>query len=113
MNKIIKKIVKKSGSSFFWGVHILPTKERRAMYTLYAFCRHIDDIVDGDDPVSHKMELLDAWRKELDNIYDKKVPASQIGRNIYKNCMRFNIPKADLVRLLDSISMDLPSPIPI
>ena len=111
MNKIIKKIVKKSGSSFFWGVHILPTKERRAMYTLYAFCRHIDDIVDGDDPVSHKMELLDAWRKELDNIYDKKVPASQIGRNIYKNCMRFNIPKADLVRLLDSISMDLPSPI--
>lgn len=111
MNKIIKKIVKKSGSSFFWGMHILPTKERRAIYTLYAFCRHIDDIVDGTDALSHKMELLDAWRRELDNIYDKKVPASDIGRNIYKNCMRFNIPKQDLVDLLDSISMDLPNPI--
>lgn len=111
MNKLIKKIVKKSGSSFFWGMHILPTKERRAIYTLYAFCRHIDDIVDGDKPLSQKIELLNAWRREIDNIYDKKAPASEIGRNIYKNCMRFNLPKQDLVNLLDSISMDLPQPI--
>lgn len=111
MNKSIKKIVKKSGSSFFWGMHVLPTKERRAIYTLYAFCRHIDDIVDGNDALSQKMELIEAWRKEIDNIYDKKVPASCIGRNIYKNCMRFNIPKSDLTSLVDSISMDLPNPI--
>lgn len=111
MNGTIKKIVKKSGSSFFWGIHMLPSKERRAMYTLYAFCRHLDDIVDGDDTVSHKMELVGAWRKEIDNIYDKKVPASLIGRNIYKNCMRFNIPKSDLTSLIDGISMDLPNPV--
>lgn len=111
MNKLIKKIVKKSGSSFFWGMHILPTKERRAIYTLYAFCRHIDDIVDGDKPLSQKMELINAWRQEIDNIYDKKVPASDIGRSIYKNCMRFNIPKQELVSLLESISMDLPNPV--
>ena len=111
MNKQIKKIVKKSGSSFFWGMYILPTKERRAIYTLYAFCRHIDDIVDGQESLSHKMELLEAWRLELDNIYDKKVPASDIGRNIYKNCMRFNLPKRELISLLDSISMDLPDPL--
>lgn len=111
MNKIIKKIVKKSGSSFFWGMHMLPTKERRAIYTLYAFCRHIDDIVDGNEAMSHKIELINAWKKEIDNIYDKKVPASCIGRNIYKNCMRFNIPKSDLTSLLSSISMDLPNPV--
>lgn len=111
MNKLINKIVKKSESSFFWGMHILPTKERRAIYTLYAFCRHIDDIVDGNKPISQKMELLNAWRQEIDNIYDKKVPASDIGRNIYKNCMRFSIPKQDLVSLIDSISMDVPNPV--
>ena len=110
MNKSIKKIVKKSGSSFFWGMYALPTKERRAIYTLYAFCRHIDDIVDGNDATSQKMELIEAWRREIDNIYDKKVPASCIGRNIYKNCMRFNIPKSDLTSLISSISMDLPNP---
>ncbi len=111
MNKLIRKIVKKSGSSFFWGLHILPTKERRAIYTLYAFCRHIDDIVDGDIPLSQKQELLDAWRREIDNIYDKKVPASEIGRNIYKNCIRFGIPKQELVSLLEGISMDIPYPL--
>lgn len=111
MNKTIKNIVKKSGTSFFWGMSVLPSKERRAIYTLYAFCRHIDDIVDGNDSLSHKMELIEAWRKEIDNIYDKKVPASCIGRSIYKNCMRFNIPKTELTSLVSSISMDLPKPI--
>ena len=111
MNKTIKNIVKKSGSSFFWGMHMLPSKERRAIYTLYAFCRHIDDIVDGNEALSHKMELINAWRKEIDNIYDKKVPASCIGRNIYKNCMRFDIPKTDLTSLISSISMDIPNPL--
>lgn len=111
MNKQIKKIVKKSGLSVFWGLYILPTKERRAIYTLYAFCRHIDDIVSGSAPLTQKMELLNAWRKELDNIYDKKVPESDIGRNIYKNCMRFNLPKQDLIDLLNGISMNLPRPL--
>lgn len=111
MNKTIKNIVKKSGTSFFLGMSVLPSKERRAIYTLYAFCRHIDDIVDGNDSLSHKIELIEAWRKEIDNIYDKKVPASCIGRSIYKNCMRFNIPKTDLTSLVSSISMDLPKPI--
>lgn len=111
MNKAIKKIVKKTGRSFFWGVHVLPTKERRAFYTLYAFCRHLDDIVNGEYPLSQKVELIAAWKKEIDNIYDKKVPASDIGRNIYKNCMRFNLPKKDLVNIVDSISMDIPAPI--
>ncbi len=111
MNKTIKKIVKKTGKSFFWGVHILPTKERRAFYTLYAFCSHLDDIVTGDYPLSQKMDLIAAWKREIDNIYDKRVPASDIGRNIYKNCMRFNLPKSDLVNIVDSISMDLPTPL--
>ncbi len=111
MNKAIKKIVKKTGRSFFWGVHVLPTKERRAFYTLYAFCRHIDDIVTGEYPISKKVELINAWKKEIDNIYDKKVPVSDIGRNIYKNCMRFNLPKNDLVNIVDSVSMDLPTPL--
>lgn len=104
-------IVKKSGSSFFWSMRLLPKAEREAMYTIYAFCRHIDDIVDGDMPLREKQELLDAWREELDNIYDRKVPATEIGRRIYKNCMRFKLPKEEFLKLIDSISMDIPKPL--
>ncbi len=111
MNNNIKKIVKKSGTSFFWSMRFLPKAKREAMYTLYAFCRHIDDIVDGDSSVAEKQELLQAWREEMDNIYDKKVPATDIGRKIYKNCMRFKLPKSEFLQLIDSISMDVPNPV--
>ena len=106
----IKRIVKKSGSSFFWSMRFLPKAKRNAMYTIYAFCRHLDDIVDGDAEMSEKLELIAAWREELDNIYDKKTPATDIGRKIYKNCMRFKLPKEELSRLIEAISMDIPNP---
>lgn len=107
----IDYIVRKSGSSFFWSMKLLPKAKREAMYTLYAFCRHIDDIVDGNLPLKEKKELLSAWREEIDNIYDKKVPATDIGRRIYKNCMRFKLPKQEFLKLINSISMDIPRPV--
>ncbi len=107
----IKRMVKKSGTSFFWSMRLLPKAKRNAMYTIYAFFRHIDDIVDGDKDIGEKLELIAAWRQELDNIYDKKTPATEIGRRIYKNCMRFKLPKSEFIRLIDSITMDLPNPV--
>lgn len=107
----IKKMVKKSGTSFFLSMRMLPSPKRHAMYTIYAFFRHIDDIVDGNAQPEEKLELINAWRQELDNIYDKKVPTTEIGRKIYKNCMRFKLPKEEFIKMMDSISMDLPEPL--
>lgn len=107
----IKNMVKKSGTSFFWSMRLLPRAQREAMYTIYAFFRHIDDIIDSDSPISEKQELIRAWREELDNIYDKKAPVTEIGRKIYKNCMRFHLPKEEFIKLIDSISMDVPNPV--
>lgn len=106
----IDYIVKKSGSSFFWSMRLLPKAKREAMYTIYAFCRHIDDIVDGPIPMKEKQDLLRAWREEIENIYNK-VPTTDIGRRIYKNCMRFHLPKSEFLKLIDSISMDIPQPL--
>ena len=92
-------------------MRFLPLAKRNAMYTIYAFCRHLDDIVDGDSDMAEKVELIDAWREELNNIYDKKAPVTEIGRKIYKNCMRFKLPKEELSRLIEAISMDIPNPI--
>ena len=107
----IDYIVKKSGSSFFWSMRLLPKAKREAMYTLYAFCKHIDNIADSQLSLKEKKDLLAAWRKEIDNIYEKKVPSTDIGRHIYKNCMRFSLPKEEFIKLLDSVSMDVPNPL--
>ena len=62
-------------------------------------------------PAAEKTELLNAWREELDNIYEKKVPTTNIGRKIYKNCMRFNLPKEQMEKILDSAFLDAPTPL--
>ena len=33
----IEQNVKKSGSSFYWGMKMLPENKRRAMFAIYAF----------------------------------------------------------------------------
>lgn len=107
----IGKLVRKSQATLFWCVRGLPKAQREAIYTLYAFCRHIDNVVDGNLPENEKKELLNAWKQELDNIYDKKVPATDIGRRIYKNCMRFKIKKEDFSEILNSTFLDFPTPL--
>ncbi len=110
MNKLIRKFVKKYETSVFWGTHFLPRNEKLAVYTMCAFCRHISDITFQVTNIAEQKELLNAWYSEIDNIYDKKQPASDLGRSIYKNCMRFHIPKQDLQSFLNAILMDFPTP---
>ena len=52
----IKEIVKKSGSSFFWGMNVLDSKKKRAMFSIYAFCRIVDDIADELDNKGKKSQ---------------------------------------------------------
>lgn len=104
-------IIKKSQPSLFWCMRGLPKPEREALYTLFAFCRHISNIIRSKMPAEEKTELLNAWREELDNIYDKKVPTTNIGRKIYKNCIRFNLPKDELSEILNSAFLDVPQPL--
>lgn len=111
MTKDIKKIVKKNARFFFWGMRFLPKAKREAMYTLYAFFRHIDNLIDGDIPLQDKVDLIDTWKEEFNNIYEKKVPATEIGRKIYKNCMRFKLPKTEFLKLIDSLYLDIPRPL--
>ena len=54
-----------AGSSFFWAMQLLAHQCREAMYALYALCRKVDDIADGDAPRLLKDVLLSDWRSEI------------------------------------------------
>lgn len=104
-------IVKKSQPSLFWCTRGLPKSEREAIYTLFAFCQHLDGIMRSQMPRSEKKYLLSAWKEELENIYDKGVPATNIGRKIYKNCMRFDLPKNAWQQILESADLNAVAPL--
>ena len=50
----VENIVKNSGSSFYWGMKLLPEIEKRAMFSVYAFCRVVDDIADNSGTIKSK-----------------------------------------------------------
>ena len=104
----IGRLVRKNHSAVFWCTMHYPKAKREAVYTLYALIKHFDDLSSSSLTESEKAEILAAWKREIENIYEKKVPETDIGRRIYKNCMRFKLPKEYFEEILEAFSMDCP-----
>ena len=109
--KSLGDMVRRSHPSLFWCTRGMPRADREAIYTLSAFCRHLDNILRSPMKTHEKVDLLNAWKEELDNIYDKKVPATNIGRKIYKNSVRFDLPKSMWLQILDGAYLDARHPL--
>ncbi len=52
-------------TSFAYSFPFLPARRRRALATVYSFCRATDDIVDGPGSAGEKRARLDRWRRDL------------------------------------------------
>lgn len=100
-------IVRRSGTSFFWGMRVLPPERRRAMYAVYAFCRAVDDIVDEPGEAVEQRARLDAWRAELDRLYAGQPPGDPIAQALLPAIRRFDLPKAEFLAVIAGMEMDL------
>ncbi|MDF1791195.1 MAG: presqualene diphosphate synthase HpnD [Thalassobaculaceae bacterium] len=100
-------IVQASGSSFRWGMRILPADRRRAMYAVYAFCRVIDDIADEPGDLTLRQDRLNAWRVEIDRLYADAPAAEPISRALKPAIRRYRLPKAEFEALIDGMETDL------
>lgn len=103
------EITKKSKSSFYYAFFFLPPARRQALYNVYAYCRLIDDIVDGEDSVEVKAEALSAWRVELERAFLDRggEPAHPIALGLREGRHRFGLRYEDAVAVLDGCEMDL------
>ena len=57
-------IARNASSSFFRSFRHLPTHKRQAVNALYAFCRRVDDIVDGDWLPDRDLSCLSVQAKD-------------------------------------------------
>jgi phytoene synthase len=57
--------------SFYFCTQFLPRRKRRAIYAMYALCRHVDDAVDavGAQDETTAQKAIAIWREELDAVY--------------------------------------------
>ncbi len=84
---------------------LLPAERRRALYSVYAFCRFIDDIAD-DETTGDAASLLARWREELDRVYGG-APTRAISRALADSAARFNIPRRWFEEVIAGVEMDL------
>ena len=107
----VKKIVKKSGSSFFWGMNILDSERKRAMFSIYAFCRIVDDIADEIKNKRLKIEKLKSWKKKINNIFESKKLKSSIEKELKIAVEKFQLERLDFYAIIDGMMMDAKSDI--
>ena len=104
----IGRLIRKNHAAVFWCTRHYPKAKREAVYTLYALFKHFDDLSSSNKSEREKAEIFEAWKREIANIHEKKVPSTDIGRRIYKNCMRFKLEKEYFEEVLNGFSMDCP-----
>lgn len=102
----MRRIVRDSGSSFYWPMRLLPRERRTAMHAVYAFCRAVDDIADGPAPAAEKRRALEGWRAELDRVHGG-APRTAVGRALAAAVARFGLARADLAAVIEGVEMDV------
>jgi phytoene synthase len=99
------EITRRASSNFYYAFMLLPPERRRALYSVYAFCRFVDDIAD-DGRISNPSEMLTRWREELDLVFAGR-PSRAISRALSENVRRFKIPRRYLEDIINGVEMDL------
>lgn len=107
---IASAITTESGTSFGAGMRILPPPRRAAMHAVYAFCRMVDDIADGDFPASDKHAALDAWRDEVTALFGG-APISAVGQALLPAVRDYHLPQDEFLELIAGMAMDADGPI--
>ena len=101
----VHALVARSGTSFLWGMRILPAPRREAMYAIYAFCRVVDDIADEPDATENKLARLDHWRAEIGRLYDGR-PGDIIARALAGPVAAYALPREEFLAIIDGMEMD-------
>jgi phytoene synthase len=98
-----------SGSSFYAAMRILPREQREAMFQIYGFCRHVDDIADSTGPRAERLAALQQWRDDIDALYRGNPPPRL--RDYVASVRKFGLQREDFLAIIDGMEMDVPQEI--
>ncbi len=96
-------------TNFYYSFLVLPADQRRAIVTVWDFCRAVDDAVDepanGGAGESPEVALA-RWRAELDACYGSTAPSTPQGLGLKPFVARFDLPRQPFDDLIDGVAMD-------
>lgn len=96
-----------SHSSFLAGFRFLSVEKRNAITVLYAFCRELDDVVDGCIDLNVAQITLNWWRSDLEKVFNNEMPEHPVHQALKDIRASFDLPKNEFEALIDGMQMDL------
>lgn len=96
-----------SHSSFLSGFRFLSVEKRNAITVLYAFCRELDDVVDGCTDPNVAQITLNWWRSDLEKVFNNEMPEHPVHQALKDIRASFDLPKNEFEALIDGMQMDL------
>lgn len=95
--------------SFHFASRFLPDAKKRAIFALYDYCRHADNLVDlrGDRPVEEVRADLTELEATIRRLHAGEPPADPRWLALHDTLHRHEIPLSPLVELLTGVGMDL------
>ena len=101
------QVTRSRAGNFYYAMRLLRPDKRRAMFALYAFMRHSDDICDSPGPVEARARELEHWRVRLQQVLDGRDDEPGLFPALADTIQRYDIPPVCLMDLLDGQKMDL------
>ena len=78
----IEKVVKKSGSSFYWGMKLLPDNKKRAMFAIYSFAEKLMTLLIICKALEILNKKLKEWKNKINNIFKSSLLDSSLKENL-------------------------------
>lgn len=67
--EICRQVTAQYAKTFYLGTLLMPPAKRKAIWSIYLWCRRTDELVDGPQAATTTPETLDDWEKRLEAIF--------------------------------------------
>jgi phytoene synthase len=103
-----RRTARHHAKSFYFSAQFLPREKRRAIYAVYALCRHIDDEVDEacvhDERAARA--AIERWSAELEKVYRGRSVRSPVLIAWADMLARYPVPRELPLELMRGVLMD-------
>ncbi len=115
MHNEIAAQIRARGTSFYWPMRLQNQRHREALFTIYAYCRALDDIADSQDSFEEKTTKLSQWRSHIDDLFEKDATSHEEEDSLVialaQIVSKFELPRAPFDALIDGMEMDVNGPV--
>jgi presqualene diphosphate synthase len=93
-------------SSFYLAMRVLPKDQRKAMFSVYRFCRAVDDVADEPQHGSPQRRLaeLEGWRRQIAAMFQGR-GAPELA-DLGDATRRYGLRQDDFEAVIDGVEMD-------